>query len=389
MGNLSARAVDSLGPGRHSDGDGLYLEVKPSGRRSWILRVQVEGRRRDIGLGSIAKLSLKEARAKSAELRKHALNGRDPVAERDRRAFTPKTFRDAAKVVHAAKSVSWSIKTAEAFKSTLAEHAYPTIGDMLVEDIDAADVVRVLAPLWQAKPATAAKVRQHVGAVLAYAKASKWRTTEAPVKSVSVLLGKRGQGEAMASMPYREVPAFFSAQWGKEDALGRLALLFLVATAARSGEVRAAQWSQIDLDTRLWTRPAAIMKSRRAHTVTLNDAAVAILERVALLRPGQEGLVFPSAAGGGLSDNTLSKVMRDARLPFVPHGFRSSFRDWAAETVPTIPDPVAEAALAHAVPDKIVAAYKRTQFLEMRRKLLDEWGAYIAGPGLPQRSPPS
>ncbi len=179
-------------------------------------------------------------------------------------------------------------------------------------------------------------------------------------------------------MPYAETPAFFRQLNEGSETMGRLALMFVIATAARGGEVRQARWSQIDLKNKLWNRPAEIMKGGIAHSVTLNAAALAILERVAAYRgKGEDPLLFPSPKGAVLSDMTVSKVMRDAKLPFVPHGFRSSFRDWAAEKMPQIPDPVAEAALAHVVPDKVIAAYKRTNFIEMRRKLLERWGAFL------------
>lgn len=381
MGKLNAKSVLAAKPGRHGDGDGLYLVVKPTGARSWILRVvQQDNRRRDIGLGSIAKTSLAEAREKAAELRKHALNGRDPTAERDRKAFIPKTFRDAALAVHEAKKAGWGKKTADAFLSSLKDHSYPILGDLLVEHVDAADVARALNPIWTAKPAIAAKVRQRIGLVLSYSKASKWRTTEAPTQSLSHLLSRQGTSTPMPAMPYAQVPAFVEDLQGKAETMGRLALLFTIATAARSGESRQARWSHFDLDARLWNRPADLMKSKVAHTVTLNDLALSVLRRAAGHRLGNaDTLVFPSKSGGALSDMTVSKIMRDAGSAYVPHGFRSSFRDWAAELMPNIPDAVAEAALAHAVPDKVVAAYKRTAFLEMRRQLLDAWGVYLDG----------
>ncbi|OYW21983.1 MULTISPECIES: tyrosine-type recombinase/integrase [unclassified Sphingomonas] len=395
MAKLSAQKVEragladkqgkwvGLGPGRHGDGDGLYLIVKPSGARSWVLRVVEAGtkKRRDVGLGSVAKLSLAEAREKAAELRKHALNGRNPFAERDRKHFAPKTFREAVEAVHEAKRDGWSEKNSDSFLSTLKEYAYPALGDLLVEHIDADDVVRALKPIWNSKPATAVKVRHRIGLVLSYAKASKWRTTEAPTRSISLLLSSQKVASVpMPSMPYEQVPAFVADLKAKPETIGRLALLFLIYTAARSGEVRTARWSHIDLDNALWHRPADLMKADKAHTVTLNPQAVALLRAL----DGQrllklDGLVFPGAGGKALSDMTISKVMRDAGLAFVPHGFRSSFRDWAAEMMPTIPDPVAEAALAHTVPDKVERAYKRTAFIDMRRKLLDGWGGYVSG----------
>jgi integrase len=379
MGKLNALTVKNAKAGRHGDGGGLYLLVKPTGARSWLLRVRVEGRRRDVGLGSIAKLSLAEAREEAAKLLKHALNGRDPIVERDRRSFIAKTFRAATIATHTAKADGWADKTADAFLSSLAEHAYPVLGDLLVEHIEAADIARALKPIWTTKPAMAVKVRHRIGVVLSFAKASKWRTTDAPMRELGHLLSRQEAGGAMAAMPYGDVPAFVEDVEAKAGTTGRRALLFALATAARSGEVRQARWEQIDMEKRLWSRPASIMKSKVAHVVTLNEYAVSILRRMKGDAAAPSGLVFPSSANKPLSDMTLSKIMRDAELPYVPHGFRSSFRDWAAEMMPNMPEAVAEAALAHTIPDKVVRAYKRTQLLELRRQLLDGWGVFLAG----------
>jgi integrase len=202
-----------------------------------------------------------------------------------------------------------------------------------------------------------------------------------PGKSVAMGLARHTAGGNYAAMPYDQVPAFMRSIEGKVETVGRMALRFVIHTAARSGEVRHMRWSHVDLEKRLWNRPAALMKSNLPHTVTLTDAAVTVLNRAAELRqhPEQDALVFPSSKGTPLSDMTLSKIMPDAKLPYTVHGFRSAFRDFAAEQMPTIPDAVAEAALAHVVPDKVERAYKRTAFLEMRRKLLDGWADYLAG----------
>jgi integrase len=178
-------------------------------------------------------------------------------------------------------------------------------------------------------------------------------------------------------MPYSDVPDFVAGLNGKEDTMGRLALLFVILTGARSGEVRNARWSHVDLAAKLWKRPAELMKTRTAHVVTLTDAAINILKRAAALRSAKPDELIFSPTGRPLSDMTLTKVMRDAKAPYTVHGFRSSFRDWAAERMPAIPDAVAEAALAHIVPDKVVRAYKRTEFLEMRRELLEAWSKFV------------
>lgn len=379
MGKLTALAVKNAKAGRHGDGAGLYLLVKPSGARSWILRVQMSGKRRDVGLGSLAALSLSEAREKSASLRKHALNGRDPIAERDRDRRPAPTFRDAVKATHEALKAGWAEKNAAGFLTSLETHAYPTIGNLRVDAIEASHIRDMLALIWTRVPETARKVKVRVSTVLNFAHSKGWRPTEAPRRSVTVGLAKQGRGGNYASMPYADVPAFVAELRMKAPSKGRNALLFQILTAARSGEVRFARWAHVDLKAADWNRPAELMKNREAHTVTLSAPAVALLEQ---LRAGQvakpDALIFPAASGKPMSDMTLSKVLKDAGQPFTPHGFRSSFRDWAAEKMHEIPEAVAEAALAHVVPDKVVRAYKRTKFVEMRRGLLAAWGRFVA-----------
>jgi len=327
-------------------------------------------------------LTLAEARELSARLRNVAKAGRDPAAERRRDRSPPPTFKEAAVAAHAAFAPGWSKKTADSFLAALQEHAYPLLGNKRVDSIDADDIALTLAPIWTRKPEMGRKVRQRIGKVLDYANAKRWRASEAPRQSVSTLVGKSTAGGNYPAMPYYDVPAFFADLGSRTETGGRLALMLVIATGARSGEVREARWKHIDWDKREWNRPADLMrKTGKAHTVTLNEQAMDVLRRAAAYSSSEigEALIFPNRKGGPLSDMTVSKVMRDAKLPFVPHGFRSSFRDWAAEKMPHIPDPVAEAALAHIVSDAVVRAYKRTQFLEMRRQILDEWGRFIAG----------
>ena len=378
MGTLTALRVRNAKPGRHGDGGGLYLLVKDSGSKSWLLRVQHDGKRRDIGLGSVAALSLAEAREKAAELRKHALNGRDPIAERDRDRRPIPTFREAAKAAHGDLKSGWAPKHAAAFLSSLEEHAFTPLGNRRVDTIDAALIRDMLAPIWTEIPSMARKVRQRVGTVLNYAQSKGWRANEAPLKAVTLGLARQATSSNFAAMPYSEVPKLVAEVTSRPQTAGRDALLFLLFTAARSGEVRSARWSHIDLDAGTWNRPAELMKNRLAHTVTLSRPAVDLLRRrFDQASPKGKDLVFPSRKGEQLSDMTITKVLKDAKVPFTVHGFRSSFRDWAAEMMPTIPDPVAEAALAHVVPDKVIAAYKRTSFLALRRELLSAWGAAI------------
>lgn len=392
MASLTVRKVESAKPGRHVDGAGLMLYVKPTGAKSWVLRIQVNGRRRDIGLGAVSRyemlseldevpllekgvLTLAEARLKAATLRQMAKAGRDPVAElmRDRKPVP--NFVEAARRAHEAKQPEWSAKTADSFWSTLEKHAFPHLGPILVSDVDAPTIANALTGIWMTKPQMARKVRQRIGLVLNFAEAQSWRASSMPNEAVSMLLPKQLEGGHFDAMPYQKV-AEFVISLNENISVGRLALLFLIFTAARSGEVRGARWSQIDVTERLWHRPANLMKGRNAkpHTVTLNKEAMVILEMARQFRRNSSDLIFPNRSGGQLSDMALSSFMDD--IFGTPHGFRSSFRDWAAEKMPHIPDPVAEAAIAHKVPDKVVAAYKRTAFLEMRRVLLDEWGAF-------------
>ena len=395
MGKLTAVGVRSAKPGRHADGDGLYLVVKPTGGRSWLLRVQVDGKRRDIGLGSVElvsrvsdglidipllhrkRLSLAEARDKYAALRKAALAGLDPTLERDRDRRGIPTFEQAAEQAHAALKSQWAPQQQEAFLSSLRRHAFPALGRQRVDYITPAQIQEALKPIWTDIPDMARKVRQRIGTVLNFAHVKGWRPVEAPGRSVTMGLARRTKGGNYAAMPYAEVPAFVIALTAAPETIGRLALLFTIHTAARSGETRNARWSHIDMTEQLWHRPAELMKTRLAHTVTLNSAAVEILKRVEPLRRRDDDLIFPSSKGQPLSDMTLSKIVRDSKLPYTVHGFRSSFRDWAAEKMTQIPDPVAEAALAHSVPDVVEKAYKRAKFIDLRRELLKAWSNFI------------
>lgn len=376
MSKLNATRVKNAKPGRHADGQGLYLLVSGTGAKSWLLRVQVQGRRRDIGLGSIAALSLEEARDKARELRKVAKSGRDPIAARDRAKFIVPTFEAAADACHKEGPPSrWSKRHGDAFVASLKQHAMPRLGRLLVDSIEDGDVAAVLMPLWHDKPAAARKLRQRIRTVLDFAKLKGWRLTGAP----QLNLGKQPRSGNFAMMPYSEVPAFVATLRDKAVSAGRLALQFAILTAARSGEVRKARWSQIDLEARTWTRPADMMKAGAAHVVTLSAAAVALLEAAKPLRMASGDLIFPGSKGQPLSDMALLKIVKAEAGLFTVHGFRAAFRTWAAEQMPTVPEAVAEAALAHTVPDAVVRAYQRAKFLDLRRTLLNAWGSYVTG----------
>jgi integrase len=394
MPKLTARKVENAKAGRYTDGDGLMLYVAPSGRGSWVLRVQVSGRRREIGLGSVTYndgfcdmsevpllerrvLTLADARLKAAILRQMAKAGRDPVIEQKRDRVPNRTFADAMQKAYEAKLPEWSERTAKSFLSAMEQHALPQLGNCLIDAIDAAAIAQALSKIWTTRPPMARKVRQWIGLVLNFAEAQKWRRSSMPNDAVSLLLPKQPEGGHFEAMPYQEVP-FLVRRLCEGRSVGRLGLLFLVLTAARSGEVRGAAWNQIDWHNRLWIRPAGLMKGRNAkqHIVTLNAEALNILNAAKHFRRADTDLVFPSQRGGTLSDMTLSSFLNEN--DGTAHGFRSSFRDWAAEQMPHVPDPVAEAALSHKVDNKVVAAYKRTNFLEMRHLLLGEWGKFCA-----------
>lgn len=378
MGKLTDMKVRNAKPGIHGDGAGLYLRVKPSGAKSFVLRVQHNGKRQDVGLGGYpADVTLNEARDKAHHLRKLARQGKSALEERDREKVVVPTFKEAIALAHAELSKGWSDKHADAFKASLTDHIVPKIGNKRIDQISTSDIIAALSPIWTDKPSIAQKVRVRIMQVLSFSRSKGWRTAPLPdARELRDGLARQPKGKSFAAVPFKDVPAFFADQLGREDTSGRLALLFTIATAARSGEVRSARWEHIDIDGRIWNRPAELMKAGVKHTVTLNDAAISLLERAKALHGG-EGLIFPGTKGQALSDMTLSKVMRTAKRDETVHGFRSSFRDWAAEKMPTIPAMVAEMALAHSVGTKTEQAYLRSDLRDMRRALMDAWSLFV------------
>jgi integrase len=381
MGNLSALKIRNLkGPGRYSDGDGLILDVSSSGRGSWVVRIQSGGKRRDIGLGSLSTLSLADAREEAARVRREVRSGVDPVAERKKVRELIPSFRDAAVRVHTEHKAAWKNGKHQAqWISTLETYVFPSIGDRLVSDIEGPAIRDVLAAIWLVKPETARRVRQRIGTVLDWSYAKGFRATEAPMRSLARGLPRqpRKQGH-FAALPFDEVPAMIISL-RKRISVGRLALEFLILTATRSGEARGCTWSEIDLKKRHWTVPAERMKAGKAHTIPLTKAAIDLLERAKLFRCKASDFVFPGQnPKRALSDMTLLKILRDMDAGVTVHGFRSSFRDWVAEET-NYPGEIAEAALAHAIPNKVEAAYRRTDFLEKRKGLMADWAAFCTG----------
>lgn len=387
MGKLTAIAVRAAKePGRYQDGEGLMLLVKPSGARSWLVRIQVDGRRRDFGLGSANEVSLAEARERALETRKLFRGGTDPVAARKAsRAVTAAipTFREAAAAAHDDHKRGWKNEKHRAqWISTLQTYAFPNIGDTPVDQVDAAMIGAVLQPFWLRVPETARRVRQRIAAVLDWAHGMGFRASEAPTRSVGKLLPRQPTNDRhFAAMAYVQMPKLM-ARLAETETVGRLALQFLILTAARSGEVRGATWEEIDLNEGLWTVPANRMKAGKVHHVPLSPAALAVLNAASKGRTeAAAGLVFPGLREKRLSDMTLLKVVRAAGGDGATvHGFRSSFRDWAAECL-QIDDAVAEAALAHTNRNRVEAAYRRTKFLEQRRSLMNAWAAFLCGGG--------
>jgi integrase len=381
MGKLTATKVKALTePGTYMDGDGLMLVVTSKSPASWKLRAMVAGKRRDIGLGSLKVLSLAEARDKASDLRRQIAQGIDPIAERKKIADPVPTFREAAASVHEEHKAAWKNgKHQDQWINTLTTYAFPKLGDRLVNDIEGPIIRDVLAPIWLAKPETARRVRQRIGAVLDWSYAKGYRPTEAPMRSLSKGLPRQPRKDGhFAAMPFTDVPKLI-ARLRQRLSVGRLAMEALILTAARSGEIRGATWNEVDLEAGMWTVPAERMKMGKVHHVPLAPEAVDVFRRAEALRVPCSDLVFPGQRlKNQLSDMTLLKVMRDMETGVTVHGFRSAFRDWVAEET-SYPGEVAEAALAHAIPNKVEAAYRRTDFLEKRRSLMREWAAFCTG----------
>ena len=385
MSKLTTLGVKKAGAGRHGDGGGLYLVVSDTGSRKWVLRIQVNGKRRDIGLGSATKVGLSEAREAAEDMRRAIRKGDDPVAARRKAKDGMPTFREAAVMVHMEHLPSWkNAKHAKQWLSTLEAYVFPRLGNLPVNQIDGPIVRDVLADIWLTIPETARRVRQRIGTVLDFAHAKGWREAEAPLRSISRGLPKQSRvREHFAAMPWREVPDFITNMGDilKASETVRLAIEFLILTAARSGEVRGATWSEFDLEKRAWLISAERMKAGRTHRIPLSDRAVEILERMITFRRTDKPdvLMFEGQKPGRpLSDMSLTMPIRRAELPITVHGFRSSFRDWCAEATQT-PREIAEACLAHVVRDAAEAAYARTDHFDKRRGVMDMWAAFCTG----------
>jgi integrase len=424
MGKLTAVAVRAAKhdptkkrrPIRVGDGDGLYLQIAPGGTKSWLLRYMLHGKQREMGLGPVGepphRVPLAMARLLAGRARALLREGRDPLVERQaaqaarQRAAadaTQRTFRLAAIALADSKRAGWrSTRHAAQWLATLEAYANPIIGDLPVTDIDTDSVLQVLRPIWERIPQTASRLRQRIEAILDAARVRGWRAGENPARWKGHLSGELPPPRKVKrvrhhpALAWQEVGAFMGALTERQGSAGQ-ALRFAILTAARVGEVRGARWREIDLGAKLWVVPGDRMKASKMHRVPLSQFALTVLAEVMPLIKHPDDLVFPGwRQGRPLSDRAVSEVVRrmnecsvestsprwrDAEgRPVVPHGFRSTFRDWAGETRPEGRE-VVEAALAHTVRDKAEAAYARSDLLEKRRPLMDAWAEHCGGSG--------
>ena len=387
LNRLTARTVAAAGPGIYEDGGGLRLVVDKHGKR-FSIRLSINGRRVHKGLGSVRSVSLAEARIKAAEFRSGARDGRDLAAELKAGQRVGKTFQDAFEAFFELKVTTLSnIKHAAQWRSTMKTYVFPFIGRRPVADIGAGEILLVLRPIWQSKPETAARVLQRMDAVFKSAIVLGHRERASPTLGVAQLLGPqlRPAGNHPA-VPYLQVPGLVAKLHCHRglSPITKLALELLLLTACRSGEVRGARWEEFDRAQNTWIIPASRLKTRRRrhqpHVIPLGPRAISILEEVFAFR-SDSGLVFPGVMPGRpLSENTFGKALVSLGFKNVTaHGFRSSFKDWCAES--QVRDEVSEAALGHLVAGKVRAAYLRTQFLRERADLALRWEAFLASAG--------
>ena len=382
-----------LKPGRHPDGGNLFLVVKPSGARSWMLRLTVQGserdakgklKRRDVGVGSYHHVTLAEAREIARQYTRAASEGRDPMAEfRTKQNTKPMpTFAVIAEeFLAAADKTGRHDKYREQRRASIVNHAFPVLGQMPIDTIRQQDVLKVLGPIWIEKEETARRLKQRLGAIFDWAKAHGHRTGDSPMSGVSLGLPKQdGNVEHMASLPHQRVAEFIRAlHASSSDAGTRLCFEFMTLTAARPGEARNARWDEIDVEKKLRTILKGRMKAGVEHVIPLSPRALKIVQEAMALKRDGNPLLFPARSGKPLSDATLAKLARSLGFGHLTaHGFRSTFRNWASELT-NFPREAVERALAHGVADDVEAAYLRTDLRERRRALMDEWARYVTG----------
>ncbi len=394
---LEAKAL--VKPGRYVDGDGLHLHVRTAERRAWVFRYTRLGKTRDLGLGAFPETTLAAARTAAAQARARLRDGLEPLSKRSEAVTSAThTFKAVAEDFIATHRQGWrNSKHAAQWDSTLATYAYPVIGSLPVQAVTMELVLTILRPVWSRAPETASRLRGRIEVILDAAKARGWRTGENPARwkgNLSGLLPAKervSRVEHQPALPWQQMGAFLG-ELRHRDGVAARALELAILTAARTGEVRGARWKEVDLEAAVWVIPAERMKGGRLHRVPLSVPAVALLRALLPLRTGPTALVFPGIKSGQpLSDMTLSALLRRMNgegeprwrditgRAIVPHGFRSTFRVWAGEQT-THPREVVEAALAHVMRDKVEAAYARTDLLERRRPLMEEWGKWCTSP---------
>ena len=389
IGKLTALAVArEKRPGYFGDGGGLYLQVSAGGAKSWVFRFKVEGRTREMGLGPLHAITLAEARDAATECRRLRFQGIDPIearkAERQQarlEAAKGMTFRACAERYIDAHKAGWrNPKHALQWASTLATYAYPVFGDLPVKAIDVSLVMKAIEPIWATKTETASRLRGRIESVLDWATARGYRQGENPARwrgHLDNLLPKRAKVQRVQhhpALPYSEITAFMQALRSQQG-MAALALEFLILTATRTSETINARWDEIDLAAKLWIIPAGRIKAGKEHRVPLSAPALALLGRLAEARTGE--FVFPGGkAGKPLSTAAMTALLkRMGRGDITTHGFRSCFRDWAAEQT-NHPREVAEMALAHTIGDKVEAAYRRGDLFEKRSLLMADWARF-------------
>ena len=376
---LNAIRIRNAGPGRHADGNGLYLHVDDSGAKRWVLRIVIHRKRCELGLGGLSLVTLAEAREEAVRLRKIARKGGDPLEERRQERQVVPVFEAAAREVHDTHSQTMrNVKCAAQWLGRLETYAFPIVGTQPVNKIESKDVLAVLSPIWIEKPETARRVKQLMARVFDYAKAKGWRSGDNPVHGIARVLPRHnGQQEHFAALPYSQIPEFIAALCGANVSQSiKLGFEFLILTASRTGEVILAKWPEINMATKTWTIPAERMKMKKEHRVPLSARCMEILAS-AQRSAAAADYIFPGRATNRPLSNMsfLMALRRMNRADITAHGFRSSFRNWAEEKT-TTQRSVVEAALAHQVENPVEAAYLRTDLFAKRRRLMDTWAAF-------------
>lgn len=381
---LSARGVATQTKiGRHADGNNLYLSISANGGRRWVYLYRRDGRLREKGLGSATTVSLKDARLAAEAVRKQLREGIDPIDSKVK-PVTAKTFSECAEAFIASNEKAWkNAKHRDQWKNTLKTYAEPHIGKLPIDRISVDDVLKVVEPIWATKTETASRVRGRIEAVLDWAAAREYRDSDNPARwrghldKVLPPTRKVAKVRHHPALPYKDIPAFMS-DLRQRDSISARALEFTILTAARTGEVVGAKWDEIDDNNKVWTVPADRMKAGVEHQVPLSDRALAILKDIP--RDGDFIFVGMKPSEGLSNMSMLALLKRMDRSDLTTHGFRSTFRDWAAETT-EFPNELVEMALAHAIRNKAEAAYRRGNLLERRRVLMDGWSDFCASAG--------